>query len=1046
MSGYPHPGEPPSSYNPLLSPTAPKRVPPRALIGLSALLAILAGALVVAGPAAADGSDDGVVAPAVTDSATQPDPAPQLDPAPPDPTQQPDPAPQPDPVPQSDPAPQPDPPLQSDPAPDAAEPPAAAPVDSPAPVPADETAVGLPQQRLMSFLSFPTALSPYLPTLTIEKTHDQLPAEPIESDPGQRIGYTIVVKNIGQIAATSVSVTDLLPDGLEFDPASLVVPDGWTSTFEDGLLELSPPGALLPGDEVTFHFDAIVGDLPRDGENSLIDDIVNQACVEAYQLGQVCDDDIVKVKSISVEAEALCLNNVPYVGYTVLPNNVPSPLPPIAMIWWTAGAYAARDTGIDAGDSAAILADGASQVDYVTVPPGWTEGTPITGQQLWPGAAIDALGNPTDWPGWTELGDGTWILDPAAPFYDLRLTSVIEFRVNPTVSTVVDYPPPSEGCGPYSPDVDLRVLKTHDEIDGDAVEEGDVIDYRITITNDGTTPATGVTFHDVLPEGLVVVPGSPSGPPDWTFTITPDGLDGVGTDPLAPATAIEITYQATVGELPHDDIAVVVGDLTNQVCVDSTEPDTDMENNCGEDTVKTKSIALEVSALCLDDSPFVSYTITPNNIPAPLPTVAIIWWTADAFANRTAGIDAGDLAALLADGAMQVGYLTAPPGWTPGTPITGQLPWPASLASVIEVRAFTTLSAAAEQLQVPEGCGGENPQVDLTVAKSHAPIDGDAVDSGDGDVVDYTMIITNNGTTAATGVSFSDVLPAGLQVVPGSPSGPAGWTFTITPVGLDGMGTDPLAPGASVTITYQAEVGVLPRVNVGTVLGDLQNHVCVDSIETDMNPADNCNVDIVRTKSISLSADALCRNDTPWVLYSIVPMNILSVPPPAVALIWWTPAGYAARDPNIDASNEAGILADGALQVDYLNVPADWSSGDVIAGEMLWPGAAVDAEGNPTDWPGWNQLPDGTWFLDPSDPFYVLRSTSIVEFRINPTVATSVGYPPQTAFCVTSPPGTFSSPGNPMFLAATGMSMGALPLAALLALTGGVLLRRRRSA
>ena len=42
MSGYPHPGEPPSSHHPLLSSTAPKRVRPRALIGLSALLGITA--------------------------------------------------------------------------------------------------------------------------------------------------------------------------------------------------------------------------------------------------------------------------------------------------------------------------------------------------------------------------------------------------------------------------------------------------------------------------------------------------------------------------------------------------------------------------------------------------------------------------------------------------------------------------------------------------------------------------------------------------------------------------------------------------------------------------------------------------------------------------------------------------------------------------------------------------------------------------------------------------------------------------------------------
>jgi len=695
-------------------------------------------------------------------------------------------------------------------------------------------------------------------------------------------------------------------------------------------------------------------------------------------------------------------------------------------------------------------------VDYVTVPPGWTEGTPITGQQLWPGAAVDALGQATDWPGWTQLPDGSWILDPLAPFYDLRLTSVVEFRVNPTVSTVVNYPPPSEGCAPYNPDVDLRVLKTHDEIDGDAVGEGDLIDYRITITNDGTTPATGVTFDDVLPEGLAVVPGSPSGPAGWTFTITPDGLEGAGTAPLAPGAAIEITFQATVGELPRDDVAAVTGDLTNRVCVDSTEPDMDTENNCGEDIVPTKSIALQASTFCVEDAAYVNYTITPHNF-ASLPTVAIIWWTVDAFADRTAGIDAGDLAALLADGALQVSYLTAPPGWTPDTPITGQLALPVgSLSSVIEFRASAAVSTAAEQLQAPEGCGGGTPNVDLTVVKSHAAIDGGAVDSGDGDVVDYTMVITNHGTTTATGVSFSDALPAGLTVVPGSPAGPAGWTFTITPTGLDGITSTPLPAGGSVTITYSAEVGVLAQTNVGQATPDLTNHVCVDSTEEDMNPLDNCSDDVVKTKSIALFAGSVCRNDAPFVSYEIVPTNVVSTPPPVVALIWWTPSAYAGRDPNIDASNEAGILADGALQVDYLSLPADWSSGDPITGEVLWPGAELDADGNPIDWPGWSQNPDGTWFLDPSDPFYVLATTSIVEFRVNPTVAAVVNYPPATVACLAAPPGTptpFGTPGTPGttttadgMLAATGASMGALPLAAILALVGAVLLRRRRSA
>ena len=751
MSGYPHPGEPPSSHHPLLSTRAPKRVLPRALVGLSALLAIFAGALVVGGPALADEpypGDGGTVAVAPTPSeSTGAGESSDLEPGPPTEASV-------------------DPPLD-DPSQDASTMSDATTLDEPDPMPSPSPSSG-----------------PYTPSLSIEKTHDELPAEPIEDDPGQRIPYRIVVTNTGQVSAINVSITDQLPLGLTADEASVVAPAGWSVTFPgDDLIRVDAPGPFLAGEEAVVTFDAIVGELPRDGIGSLIDDLVNFACVEAYQLPQACDDDTIRVKSIAMTASAVCLNNTPYVSYTIQPDNVGEPPPPVAMIWWTADAYAARDPGIDAGDSAALLADGASQVDYVPVPGGWTNGTPISGQQLWPGAAVDAGGNPTDWPGWTELPDGTWILDPAAPFYDLRLTSVVEFRIKPTVSTAVDYPPASEECAP------------------------------------------------------------------------------------------------------------------------------------------------------------------------------------------------------------------------------------------------------------------SNPQVDLTVTKTHGEIVGDAVDSGGGDVITYTITITNNGTVDAHGVSFVDTLPPGLVADLTTVTGPTGWTFALTPDGLSGSTDDPLAPAASVVITFGAVVGELPRAGTGVAVGDVMNLVCVDSTEPDMNPEDNCATDVVRTKSIALSLGSLCRNDTPFVTYSIVPTNIASSPPPVVALIWWTPSAYAARDPNIDAGDEAAILADGALEVQYLTIPGDWTSGLPLSGEQLWPGAAVDADGNPTDWPGWSQDADGNWFLDPSDPFFALRTNSIVEFRINPTVAAAVTYPPATASCVAGPPGT------PEFqmLAATGAgAILGIQAGAILLVGGAALASRRR--
>jgi hypothetical protein len=119
------------------------------------------------------------------------------------------------------------------------------------------------------------------------------------------------------------------------------------------------------------------------------------------------------------------------------------------------------------------------------------------------------------------------------------------------------------------------------------------------------------------------------------------------------------------------------------------------------------------------------------------------------------------------------------------------------------------------------------------------------------------------------------VLPIGLAVVPGSPAGPADWTFTITPVGLDGAGVCRSHPGESVVITYQAEVGCFPG-RRRAVLGDLENHVCVDSVETDMNPANNCNVDVSDQVDLPVGRRALPQRH-PWVQFSIVPTNILSV-------------------------------------------------------------------------------------------------------------------------------------------------------------------------
>ena len=59
------------------------------------------------------------------------------------------------------------------------------------------------------------------------------------------------------------------------------------------------------------------------------------------------------------------------------------------------------------------------------------------------GAAVDLNGTPTDWPGWTQLADGSW--QPGDAFDWARSSLQVIAVVNP-IGTAVEYPPATPGC------------------------------------------------------------------------------------------------------------------------------------------------------------------------------------------------------------------------------------------------------------------------------------------------------------------------------------------------------------------------------------------------------------------------------------------------------------------------------------------------------------------------------------------------------------------------------------------------------------------------
>jgi len=94
-----------------------------------------------------------------------------------------------------------------------------------------------------------------------------------------------------------------------------------------------------------------------------------------------------------------------------------------------------------------------------------------------------------------------------------------------------------------------------------------------------------------------------------------------------------------------------------------------------------------------------------------------------------------------------------------------------------------------------------------------------------------------------------------------------------------------------------------------------------------------------------------------------------------------------------------------------------------LEGQILFPGAGVDVNGNGNAWPGW-KYENGNWIEDPTDPNAELRKPgAMVRITVNPEVTATITYPPSTTDCFTSPPPS-TPPTLPVKLATFAVAEG----------------------
>ncbi|MCB7135723.1 DUF7927 domain-containing protein [Cellulosimicrobium marinum] len=638
--------------------------------------------------------------------------------------------------------------------------------------------------------------------------------------PGDTVTYTVTVENTGEVDYTAdapASFTDDLADVLDdaaFEDGSVVVaPDQGTAARDGDALSWSGP--LAVGDTVTVTYSVTVGaPLPEGGDGVLTNTVTGppeSSCVAGTEEGCTVTDpvrqlDLVKEK-VSPDEDDITPGEV--LTYAVTVTN-------------TGGFDYTEDDPATWDDDLSGVLDDATYAGDATA-------TPDQG-------AVTDDGSTLRWSGPLAVGESVTVTytvqvnDPLSG--DGVLGNVV---TGPPESTCAD--PSAPGCTVVVPSRQLEVTKTA-EPDGPVVPGGTVT-YTVTVTNLSQAPYTQEFPAAVIDDLTGVLDDAAYGgdarvePDGGTLVWAAPRLVWVG--PLAGGESVEITYSVTV-----DDPVTGDGVLDNVVfeppapptcadgtcgptlpptppCVDGVDPDTGRP--CAGTRTPVGALTIEKSVTTQGGEDWagptqdVTYTVTVTNTGA-----------AD-YAASAPAVVSDDLSDVLDDATLDAASVGVAPDQgavaVDGTTLTwtGPLAVGASVTITYTVTVTDTVSGDGDLVNVvtgppestcadgsDEGCTTTTPVRALEIVKTSDA--GDEVQPGD--VVAYTVVVTNTGTFVYTDddpAEVTDDLSAVLDDAAwndDAAAAPDVGAVAFAEPELTWSG--PLDPGADVTLTYSVTV------------------------------------------------------------------------------------------------------------------------------------------------------------------------------------------------------------------------------------------------
>lgn len=363
-----------------------------------------------------------------------------------------------------------------------------------------------------------------------------------------------------------------------------------------------------------------------------------------------------------------------------------------------------------------------------------------------------------------------------------------------------------------------------------SVVPGQALTYTIDVTNNGTGTATNTSLTDVLPTGVTFI--SATTPAGTTFTNTNGTLVFTLGD-MAPGAVNTVTIEVTPS---------AAGDITNTATATTDAGDANVADNQSTTTVTVNANSTTATDLA----------ITKSATPEPVVPGQLLTYTLGVTNNGPSDVTDATVTDVVPSGLTFINATT--PSGTTFTNSNGVLTLSlgnlASGASDTITLLFTpnvsstTAQTLTNTATVTTSAGDTNPAnnqatatttvnpassstaTDLAITKTASP---EPVVAGQ--LLTYTLTVSNNGSNGVTDATVTDVLPAGLTFI--NASTPAGTTFTnVNGVLTFSLGS--IAAGASDTITLL----VTPSSDV-TAATSITNTATVTSSAGDTNPANN---------------------------------------------------------------------------------------------------------------------------------------------------------------------------------------------------------------